>query len=393
MSEDVSTVTREVLYEQVWSKPMTKLANEYGVSDVALAKVCRKLDIPLPMRGYWNKLQHGKKVAPRPPLLPLQGDRSRPVRITRSPPARPREDSHPAVEACARSLASCGLRVEMSESLRELHPAVWPRAARKAAVPNGVEVQDVKTLPVNVGKENIGRALHILNALARALEVRGYPVTAEGAMIEGQLIPIAIMEQQDKVLHVPTARELASKKANSWEKIPTWDHVPSGRLSIHSDVYVWWRRDLRKRWSDGRRSLLEEILDDVLLGLVALGAAKRQRADEERTEAERRAEQERQRLDRERQVRISDARDRSILGSAAALEKARAVRDLISAVEFRAATGKGEPTPELREWLERAKAVASGLDPLAEGLEQMLRAYDETAEAAGKPPVTNRWGG
>ncbi len=71
MSEDVSTVTREVLYEQVWSKPMTKLATEYGVSDVALAKICRRLDIPLPMRGYWNKLQLGKKVASRPPLLAL----------------------------------------------------------------------------------------------------------------------------------------------------------------------------------------------------------------------------------------------------------------------------------------------------------------------------------
>ncbi len=393
MSEDVSTVTRELLYEQVWSKPMTKLAKEYGVSDVALAKVCRKLNVPLPVRGYWNKLQHGKKVPPRPPLLPLQGDQSRPVRITRSPPARPPENSHPAVDACARSLASGGLRVEMPDSLQKLHPAVWPRAARKAAARDGVEPQDVKTLPVNVGKEVIGRALGILDALAKALEAHGYPVTAEGATIEGQLVPIAIMEQQDKVLHVPTARELASKKANSWEKIPTWDHVPSGRLSIHSDVYVWWRRDLRKRWSDGRRSVLEETLDDVLLGLVALGAAKRQRADEERTEAERRAEQERQRLERERQVRISDARNRNILGGAEALEKARAVRDLISAVEHRAATGKAEPTPELQEWLERARSVASELDPLAGGLVQMLRAYDEAAEAAGKPPVTNRWGG
>ena len=180
MSEDVSTVTRDLLYEQVWSKPMTKLAKEYGVSDVALAKVCRKLNIPLPVRGYWNKLQHGKKVPSRPPLLPLQGDQSRPVRITRSPLARPPENSHPAVDACARSLASGGLRVEMPDSLQKLHPAVWPRAARKAAARNGVEPQDVKTLPVNVGKEVIGRALGILDALAKALESHGYPVTAGG---------------------------------------------------------------------------------------------------------------------------------------------------------------------------------------------------------------------
>ncbi len=108
----------------------------------------------------------------------------------------------------------------MSESLRELHPAVWPRAARKAAARNGVEPQDVKTLPVNVGKEGVGRALHILDALARSLEVRGYPVMAEGAFIDGQLVPIAIMEQLDKVLHVPTARELANKKAKQLREDP-----------------------------------------------------------------------------------------------------------------------------------------------------------------------------
>ena len=50
---------RQELYEQVWSEPVAKIAPSYGISDVALAKICRKLHIPLPGRGYWAKRAHG----------------------------------------------------------------------------------------------------------------------------------------------------------------------------------------------------------------------------------------------------------------------------------------------------------------------------------------------
>jgi hypothetical protein len=46
---------------------MSKLARRLGISDVGLAKACRRADIPLPGVGYWAKLQYGKKV-PRIPL-------------------------------------------------------------------------------------------------------------------------------------------------------------------------------------------------------------------------------------------------------------------------------------------------------------------------------------
>lgn len=65
-------VPRHDLYEKVWSQPITKLAHEYGISDVALAKICRKLDIPYPGRGYWRREQTGKVVKQLP--LPASSD-------------------------------------------------------------------------------------------------------------------------------------------------------------------------------------------------------------------------------------------------------------------------------------------------------------------------------
>ena len=63
-------LAREELYGQVWTKPMRLLAKEYGISDVALAKRCRKLSIPMPGRGYWAKLAVGQKIeqTPLPPV-------------------------------------------------------------------------------------------------------------------------------------------------------------------------------------------------------------------------------------------------------------------------------------------------------------------------------------
>jgi hypothetical protein len=71
---------------------------------------------------------------------------------------------------------------------------------------------------------------------------------------------------------------------------PFYGVTPNGRLSIHAEAYVWWRKDLRKRWSDTHSIRLEYKLNGVVVGPVAFGVALRQRADEERREADARAE-------------------------------------------------------------------------------------------------------
>ena len=61
------SLTREQLYELVWSKPMQHLAKDYGISDRAMAKLCTRNQVPVPPRGYWAKKSSGHNVV-RPPL-------------------------------------------------------------------------------------------------------------------------------------------------------------------------------------------------------------------------------------------------------------------------------------------------------------------------------------
>ena len=48
MSNEVKTITRKQLYDKVWSTPMTAIAKEYGLSDVGMAKLCKRHEIPRP---------------------------------------------------------------------------------------------------------------------------------------------------------------------------------------------------------------------------------------------------------------------------------------------------------------------------------------------------------
>ena len=62
----MDTWNREELYREIWNEPMSKLSKKYGISGVMLGKVCRKLSIPVPGRGYWARKAFGHSVEVQP---------------------------------------------------------------------------------------------------------------------------------------------------------------------------------------------------------------------------------------------------------------------------------------------------------------------------------------
>jgi hypothetical protein len=62
----VPKFTRQALYDLVWSKSTVQIAKDFGISDVALAKVCKKHQIPKPPLGYWARVQNGHPVKKTP---------------------------------------------------------------------------------------------------------------------------------------------------------------------------------------------------------------------------------------------------------------------------------------------------------------------------------------
>ena len=55
------TVTREQLYDLVWSKTLAKLTEEYAYTNDGIKKICKEFDVPMHDNGYWSKLKFDNK--------------------------------------------------------------------------------------------------------------------------------------------------------------------------------------------------------------------------------------------------------------------------------------------------------------------------------------------
>jgi hypothetical protein len=73
-NESGMRLTREELFDRVWSSPVATLAKEWGLSGPGLKKLCRRLEVPVPPRGYWAKLKAGRAVRrSKLPALSMDG--------------------------------------------------------------------------------------------------------------------------------------------------------------------------------------------------------------------------------------------------------------------------------------------------------------------------------
>src|SRR6266550_7915250 len=93
MTSGEITLTREQLYDFVWKEPVRAVAARYGLSDRGLAKICVRLHVPLPGRGYWAQKAVGREP-PRPRLSTL-------------PPTAPPQESQINLELDPSRVALC----------------------------------------------------------------------------------------------------------------------------------------------------------------------------------------------------------------------------------------------------------------------------------------------
>lgn len=63
------SLSREALYEMVWTEPSYFVAKKLGVSDSYLKRKCVSMGVPKPGLGYWAKVASGKVL--EKPELPI----------------------------------------------------------------------------------------------------------------------------------------------------------------------------------------------------------------------------------------------------------------------------------------------------------------------------------
>jgi hypothetical protein len=207
MYTDEQYWNREELFEAVWSTPMRKLAQRYGISDVGLAKVCRKLSIPLPGLGYWAKIAAGHQVR-KATLTPVMEE----VRL-RKPDLRP-DLPKPAKSFSEQDRAQVG-RIERCE---------WQVFLKRGSLSHPLIVQARETLrhehaderqilwtsnpclDIRVSKDSLDRAMRIMAAIICGLEAEGFSVAVGArqreqttARIHGQELKFGLIEKVNRV--------------------------------------------------------------------------------------------------------------------------------------------------------------------------------------------------
>ncbi len=63
----IETITRKQLYDLIWSKPLTKVQLEVGLTYNQIKNICNEKKIPIPGSGFWIKKEYGKPLT----ILPL----------------------------------------------------------------------------------------------------------------------------------------------------------------------------------------------------------------------------------------------------------------------------------------------------------------------------------
>ncbi|RCS25763.1 hypothetical protein DUT91_03080 [Phyllobacterium salinisoli] len=311
--ERVKTVSREELYEQVWSKPMTKVAADYGVTGTALKKTCDRHHIPTPERGYWAKLEYGKRVS-KEVLPPLTEPNLATIRISGSSDQHlspsVREAKEKARDRLHKHAAAKQLMVPASELAPSIVEPLYLAATRRTiskARPDSqgfAAARSKGAVPLKIAPASIERGIRVLSQLFALAETQGHlPRATEGGLVlfvENEAIAFGLEEQPEKTLHQPTPAELKQRDERmrwgySTDPWPKYDHVPSGRLAIviHTNPYS----GLRRIYSDGKTQALESMLPDILAGFVVHAAyiGERRRESDERERRHRDAEVRRQR--------------------------------------------------------------------------------------------------
>lgn len=372
-------IERQTLYEEVWAEPMLQLAKRYNISDVGLKKVCVKLCIPVPPRGYWAKVEAGKPVRKATLPMPSQGKDHAWIGKKRDPFAGEYRQVDAKQLAVDRSKA--GVRVVVSERLLRPHCLVLATIKREKSLRSRTPPpwRDLPAgLAIRVSRGQFDRAMRIADALVKTLEVEGHrvDVTPKGetqVTIFGEQIGIRLEEKTCSTPHDLTQAEITRKKKEPWYSPPKWDSTYSGDLVIRLEGYA---ENLRKSWGDGKTQRVEDLLDEVVVGIVAVADALRARTLYWAESARKRHEEAERAAEIERREKLAEHRRDLMFQLARRHSDEQCSRDFIAAV-YRVARDEADPVirERLHEWLAWAGVECDRVDPVKE-LVRMIRDRD-----------------
>lgn len=380
MSASSVKLTREQLYEEVWNTPIHRLSGKYGLSDVGLAKACKRMDIPRPPRGHWRRKEVGAKVRKTP--LPKQKEGTQLEITFASLSDQPKR----GWKRGARGYQAPTPLLKIAESLREPHPLVDSSKTRLEGLSenkSGLLISKAKRcLDISVSRDHLDRSLRLLDAVFKDWEGRGNSVAIDTSGDKGATILrageeevwLSIVEEVKEFEIEPTEEESLRPKW-TWKKRSKIR--PTGKLTVSlSGNYIAKGRTFHRRYRDGQDAPIEMKGARIIGATLQYIEQRKAHLEEKERELElwrerqrnwaieKKKEEEKARKREQKRMRLEEANRRAekLFEDSERWAKAQRLRDFIEARRNKLAAEMDDP--KMEEWVQWATQIADEVDPL-----------------------------
>lgn len=358
------TLTRKELYDLVWSEPLIQIAKKFKISDNGLRKICKRMNIPLPNAGHWQKIKYGYKV--QVPKLSAKFDGNETIKLT----LRNDDGSYVEPETSQRSLLkqeilnNPKLNMTVAERLSNPDPLVIQAKdtllieKRKSPHFNGVLETKPGELNIRVAPSNVTRALRFMDAFIKLMRARNHDVHSKYGKIQGLIYDVEFeISLKEKMKIVKTQ-----------DKYFNTEYHPSGVLAFIVDIYP------HKEWKDNSQLIENRLLDILIYLELKCSEIKAWRLENERKrkiiEDE---EQKRRELLARKQAELSSFE--KLFKQAIRWQQTKLMRDYLSSV---IQNGKisVDSEVEFQEWIDWAKKKIDWYDPFIQAEDEILNDSD-----------------
>jgi hypothetical protein len=386
-SRKLAELSRQELYDLMWASPATKVAADFGISDVAVLKHCIKKHVPRPTRGYWAKIAAGHKPRkkPLPPTVQETFELDVQRRISKTLPLpEPGAPLHP-------------LAAEMLVALKKLKPDYQKLThLKEPAFPD-----------INISKSLVERAAQSVHVLLHGLEPLGIGFRKSAGKYDSGYFK----RGQDRLFI--TIEEVLIDPLGVERRKHWWQCngrcTPTGKLAFSIEERRWDRRETRE-WLETESHSLERVLSELVSAIrlhflnkqrqhiqEAIDRKKQTEEYEKRhrewlVEEEIRKRKEAEQAHADAIQAVVDARKLDLINAAELWMKSCRVADYIAECEKQWRSSTAELSPDQSAWLAWAKGIADCLSPFMAGYPDPAKhgAFDASAVEFGGPYPTAR---
>ena len=383
----------------VWTTPITKLAKDFGLSDVGFSKICRKHQIPLPPRGHWAKVASGQRIR-QSPLPNPQNDPD--IEIVRRDPDLNMQRLALKTSQERRQLAETEVgEITIPEELSRPHPLtkktqqffgdILKKKQREQKLKNPWKLNWEDRAPINeygryrsyppegyslvVSFDCLNRALVFLDTLVKNLEKHGFEIHEE---IKPQQHPkrkvIAVKDDEGISFYLAEGykRRLLTpeeqKKVLEKSLFPkSSEMVPSGKLTLTTSSIEFWNE---RKWTDGSKRI-EQALPEIVAEFLRLVTRQKQQRVEHEEQQRRRAEQ--ARIDAEirtrRELKIKEYD--STFSEAMKYFELKRLEDYLNQIEYEYKVKYGELEGNVLDWFRMMREMMEKRNPLPQRVQYL----------------------